>query len=361
MHLSLAAVGLATVCGEVVGGEWQQLARLPDPVGFGGMFAGVLDGALVTGGGSRFVDRPLWQGGTKGYGEKIYVLASPDGRWSESEARLPKGLGHFAVAAARDEIYLLGGLSAEGYEAACHRIGWSGGQIVVSRLPDLPAPLGYGVAAVAGGRVVVAGGQHAADARRMNTRVWSLDPRAPAGGWRREADLPGSGVIVPCAAAQGDHFYLFGGLAYDGDGRPSPSSGACRYDLAKRVWRMLPAMPEARVAAATPCPVLEDGRILIAGGYADVFGGPPREHPGFSTGTFLYNVSSGEWETGAVLPAEPFGERDGITDTGLHPVAAAAGAYWRGRAVIVGGETRPSARTAAVLAWRFRSARASAD
>ena len=38
---------------------WTLFAPLPDRVGFGGMFAGVLSGRLVAGGGSQFPDKPL--------------------------------------------------------------------------------------------------------------------------------------------------------------------------------------------------------------------------------------------------------------------------------------------------------------
>ncbi len=66
----------------VVTNEWKVLAPLPDPVGYAGMFAGVLQGRLVTGGGSQW-DKPSWLKGTKRYSDRMFALATPAGNWVE--------------------------------------------------------------------------------------------------------------------------------------------------------------------------------------------------------------------------------------------------------------------------------------
>lgn len=335
----------------VADGGWAKLANLPDPVGFGGMFAGVLNNRLVVGGGSQFAGEPLWRGGEKIYGDKIYVLSDPQGNWSESELRLPKRLGHFAVASHGNGIFLAGGLSVDGAERLCLRVTVSGQGLIVERLASLPKALAFAVAAVVGDRLIVAGGQSEVGVKVASREVWSLDITQPSADWRREVDLPGPGVIVAAAAVFSGHFYVFGGLAYDETGRPIPSARAYRYNITSQGWEVLADLSKARVGAASPCPVLEDGRILVAGGYDTVFPGAPREHPGFSRQTLLYDPRLDLWDSGPIYPMEPVENLDSVSDGMPRPPAAAAGANWRGQAIIVGGETRPSVRTPVVLAW----------
>jgi hypothetical protein len=68
---------------------WQSFPSLPDPVGFGGMFAGVSEIGLFAGGGSRFLDKPPWEGGIKTFSDRVYLLSAPEGPWRELATRLP--------------------------------------------------------------------------------------------------------------------------------------------------------------------------------------------------------------------------------------------------------------------------------
>ena len=63
-------------------------------------------------------------------------------------------------------------------------------------LPDLPKPLGYAVAAVAAGKLIVTGGQHALTDKEASSETWSLDLGARETAWTRETDLPGPGVFA---------------------------------------------------------------------------------------------------------------------------------------------------------------------
>jgi hypothetical protein len=105
---------------------------------------------------------------------------------------------------------------------------------------------------------------------------------------------------------------------------------------------------------SVPCPVRPDGHILLVGGYAEVFPGAPREHPGFATDTWIFNPVARTWSAGPEMPRAPAGDRDRSTDAGPGPVVAAPGAVWQGHAVVISGEIRPATRTPAVLAWPLR-------
>ena len=191
---------------------WRALASLPDPVGFGGMFAGVLDGRLVTGGGSQW-SKPIWLDGEKTYSDRIFTLASSSSAWVEHPSRLPVKSGHFACSTTSDAIYLAGGFDSTGGLRSVFEVRTRGDKFIWNRLADLPQPIGYASAAIVGGRFYVVGGLHEPSAKVVSSKVWSLNLDAPARteDWRREADLPGPGVFVSTAGSDGVNLYLFGG------------------------------------------------------------------------------------------------------------------------------------------------------
>lgn len=331
-------------------GAWRPLAPLPDPVGFGGMFAGVLQGRLIAGGGAQW-DKPVWLGGQKVFNARLFALAAPDGAWTVLPERLPTPRGYFAIAAAPGAIYLAGGIDARGCLRTVQVLREAGEALAWSDLPELPEPVGYACAAIAGGRLFVVGGLRDPAATVATNTVWSLDLAAPdVAGWRREPDLPGPGVFVAAAASAPGAFHVFGGVGFDPAGKPVPSARAFRFDVAARQWRERAPLPEPRVGPVSPCAVLGDGRILVAGGYSTVFPGAQRDHPGFDVRTFLYDPAGDRWSEGPGLPKARVPDRDAPGDPGPAPMLGAPGAVWRGRFVAVSGEVRASVRSPQVLA-----------
>ena len=334
--------------------HWKQLAAIPDPVGWAGMFGGVLGGKVIVGGGSHFPEKPIWLQGTKAFNDRLYVLSEPGGPWVVLDARAPEKSGNAAFAATPGAIYLVGGIAADGYRNTCYVLQLQGTEVVSQPLPAFPQPLGYGVAAVVGGRLVVTGGQHSATEKAASAETWSLELGRPDAAWVREPDLPGPGVIVPGTAIDGTGFFVFGGMSFSGDGKPVPAKGVYRFDGVRRTWERLADMPEARVAPAAPAALLADGSFLIVGGYAEVFAGVLREHPGFSAQTLIYDAKQRAWRNGPVLPRAPIGNRDATTDAGPTPMVAAPCVVWRDLAIVASGEIRGATRTTAVVAWPIR-------
>lgn len=329
---------------------WKLLAPLPDPVGFGGMFAGVLDGRLVAGGGSQFPRKPVWLQGEKVYSDRIFVLTEVAGKWTEHATKLPFKAGHYASAYTADAIYVAGGLDATGCIRQAWEIRAAGPGFAFKQLPDLPQTLGYGSAAVVGGRLYVVGGQPVLTVRAASAEVWSLDLRNPA-AWRREPDLPDAGVFLAATAGEGGHLYVFGGVNLDAAGKAIQSARAYRLDTLTGQWERLPDLPEPRVAAATPAVSAGPQRFFLIGGYARSFPGAPREHPGFDTGTFVYDAANARWQEGPPLPKAPVADRDSPGDRGPAPMVAAPGVRWHNHAVVISGEVRASTRSPAVVAW----------
>jgi len=330
--------------------EWLVLDSLPDPIGYAGMAAGVLDGRLVATGGTQW-SKPVWLQGARKFNDEIFVLGSLRERWKVAPVRLPVPSGHFASAATSEAIYFAGGTAASGCLNTAYALRAEGGSYVFRRLADLPKPIGYAAGAIAGQRFFLIGGVPDPASRETSREVWSLDLSSPAATWQREADLPGPGLLVPAATTHGGGVFVFGGVYFDAEGKAVPSAAAYRLSGTGAAWEKLPDLPEPRVGGVTPCPVLADGTIWLIGGYAEVWGGAQREHPGFAAQTLRYDVARRSWSAGPKLPrgAEP--DRDASGDPGPAPLIGAPAVIWQDHVVVIGGEVRISTRTPAVIAW----------
>ncbi|MBI5381233.1 MAG: hypothetical protein HZA31_04975 [Opitutae bacterium] len=342
--------------GEVKLDGWKLFAPIPDRVGFGGMFAGVLGGRLVAGGGSQFPEKPLWLKGEKKFSDRIFTLASPDAKWSESATHLPVPVGGAVSVASADAIYIVGG----GNATECFRSGWEmraqGEGFAFTALPELPVASCYGAAAIMAGRLYVVGGVDTPTSKTPNVTAWSLalSPAERKSGWRREPDLPGPGVFATAAASEGNNLYLLGGIGFDAAGKPIPAKAVYRLVAGGKNWEKLADLPEPRVGISSPCPLLGGKGFFLVGGYAEVFPGAPREHPGFSVQTYYFDPATQRYANGPVLPHAPVPDRDSPSDIGPAPMIGAPCVVWRDHVVFVGGEVRSSVRTPTVIAWPLR-------
>ena len=334
--------------------DWKTLPPLPDPVGFGGMFAGVADGVLFTGGGSRFIDKPVWNGGKKVFSDKVFVLKNSAGPWEVLSDTLPLELAHGASAPHGSSVIYAGGMNASGALKNVYRISLTNGALQVADLPELPHPLVYAAAAVVQDVLYVVGGVTDAASTQPSKEFWALPLASNQPSvWTKLPDFPGKPGIVMSAAGAGESLYVFGGMHYlpseDGKTRPVPQDNAYRYDPATRTWTQLEDMPFARVGAATPCPVLPNGDILVAGGYGFVFAGLPKEHPGFERETLVYSPSKKTWREGPPLPCDRKPDPELPSSPGPEPMVAAPAVVWGDMAVLISGEVRPATRTPAVI------------
>lgn len=353
---SAAAADSAVASGDAKLNGWKLLAPLPDRVGFGGMVGGELGGRLVAAGGSQFPEKPLWLKGEKVFSDRIFTLAAPDGKWSESGTRLPEPVGGAASVATADAIYFAGGANATG----CLRHAWEmraqGDGFTFTALPDLPRASSYGAAAIVNGRLYVVGGLDAPASKTPNVETFSLElagARGKTAAWRREPDLPGPGVFVLAAGSEGKSLYVFGGIGFDATGRAIPAKAVYRLTAGAKNWEKLADLPEPRVGISSPCPIV-DGKFFLIGGYAEVFPGAPREHPGFSAQTFRFDPATQRYENGPRLPHASVIDRDAPGDAGPAPMIGAPCVVWCDRVVLISGEVRSSVRTPAVLAWPLK-------
>lgn len=155
-----------------------------------------------------------------------------------------------------------------------------------SLLAELPDPRGETAAAVANGRIYVAGGYRGLEFE-TTALVWAYDVATDA--WTAAPELPEPRNHAAAATLDGT-VYLSGGSA--GSGAATDTLWALRPGAS--AWTVLAAMPGARSAHRL---LASDGRLYAVGGV-----GGATEGPGAAGRVLVYDVASDAWSEGAPMP-----------------------------------------------------------
>jgi len=337
-----AAMKLAGVAGLLVASaqaalEWQPLPAIPDRLGFAGSYAGVSGGALLVAGGANFPDKLPWEGGTKVWYDRVFVLEPGATAWREG-SRLPSAAGYGVSVTLDEGLLLIGGGDAKRNFSETWLARWEGREVKFSAWPGLPHPLAMAAGARVGRIVYVAGGLERPDATRAQAVFLALDLERVKDGWRELPTWPGPERMLATAGASGDGFFLFSGarLAADAQGKPVREwlRDAYRYTPGGG-WKRLADLPRVAVAAPSPAPMV-GGKLFVIGGddgaQASV---APTGHKGFPRDVLGYNPVTNEWTRAEEVPFS-------LVTTTL--------AEWQGKIVIPGGEQKPGVRSPAVWA-----------
>lgn len=321
---------------------WTKLPPLPDKHGFAGVFAGVSRGALIVAGGANFPNQPVWEGGGKHWYDKIFVLEKPDSEW-KTGFTLPRALAYGVSITTDKGLLCIGGADTDKHYTDVFLLEWIERKIKRTALPSLPQPCAYASGAKVGDVVYVAGGTATPTATQALKTFWSLDLSKRDAQWQELPAWPGRERMLSVAAAQGNAFYLFSGVALSAapDGSPQRTylKDAYRYEAGKG-WTKLADLPHPVVAAPTPAAAFGKTQLLIFGGDDGSKLGfqPVKDHPGFSRRALAFHTDSNRW-----------------TDEGEGEAAHVTTALtaWRGGFVIPSGEVRPGVRSPAV--WFVQS------
>jgi len=330
------------LCAVVARGDavaWERLAPLPEAGGVAAPFAGVHGGALVVGGGANFPGRPPWDGGTKIWHDRVWVLEAPGGQWREA-GRLPRPLAYGVSVSLPDGVICVGGSDASAHHPDVFRLSWTPGGLRTQPLPPLPIALANACGALVGATLYVGTGSEAPGERKATNRAFALDLAADPPGWWELPPLPGRGRLLTTAATHEERWLVFGGAALEpsADGTPKREylREAWSYH-ADHGWRRLADLPRPRVAAPSPAPWV-NGRLLLLSGDDGTLAGftPLEKHPGFPKAVVGYDPVRDRWHEVGVTPA---------------PRVTVPCVEWRGRFVLPSGEVRPGVRSPEV--WSF--------
>ena len=314
------------------GAGWKQLAPLPNPLGLAAPFAGVSNDTLLVAGGANFPNGFPWENGKKVWHDTVYKLESFDGAWSVA-GRLQRPLAYGVSINTPQGLVCVGGSDAVRHYPGTFRLFTTGDSLRVEPMPALPVPIANAAGALVGQHIVVCGGSSAPGEKSALDKTWLLDLTKESAGWRELKKLPAEPRFLSVAAADGDDFYLFGGV-----GLAIHERTISRVYL-RDVWRLrfgqgwerLADMPGPLAAAPSPAPVVGDEILLLPGDDGSRFGFQPAEkHPGFPRRMMAYNIGRNTWREAGVAPFAH------VTTPCVH---------WRGRHIVPSGEVRPGVRS----------------
>lgn len=341
-HALLLRASLALLCAAPAGaGEAlfsaRQLQPLPAPPGVAGAFAGVVGGRLVVAGGANFPDRMPWEGGTKTWTDRMWMLPATGGTWRTC-GRLARPNAYGVSISLPQGLLCIGGGNAERSFAEVFLICSGPFGLCIDEWPALPAPAANGCGALVGNKVYVAGGVSSPTATVAIAACWVLDLTNRIAGWREVPPCPGPARQLAVAAGGSNAFYLISGtsLAAGPDGKPARTylDDAWRFEPGTG-WRRLASLPHPVAAAPTPAATLRDDRLVIFGGDAAPSPDPSR-HAGFRNEMLAFDPATDRWTDGGWMPA---------------PRVTTPGVMWQGTYVIPSGEARRGVRSCEV--WMY--------
>lgn len=321
--------------------DWQSLPPIPDREGFAGSYAGVSSGALVVAGGANFPDKRPWEGGTKIWYDRVFVLEANATAWRET-GKLPAA-GGYGVSVTLDEgLLVIGGGDAKRNFSEVWLAQWDGREVKFTAWPSLPKPLAMAAGTRVGRTIFVAGGLDRPDATRAQNAFFALNLDDVKAGWRELAPWPGPERMLATAGAQDGSFFLFSGarLMAGADGKTSREwlRDGYRYTPGTG-WKRIADLPRVAVAAPTPAPSV-GGKLLLIGGDDGVQTSiAPTEHKGFPRDVLAYDPKADAWTRAGEVPFS-------LVTTTL--------TEWRGKIVIPGGEQKPGVRSTAVWAAEIK-------
>ncbi len=321
--------------------DWKSLPAIPDREGYAGSYAGASGGALLVAGGANFPDKRPWEGGTKVWYDRVFVLKTGAAAWLEVE-RLP-AVGGYGVSVTLDEgLLLIGGGDAKRNFSEVWLTQWDGREVKFTAWPSLPKPLAMAAGARVGRTIFVAGGLDRPDATRAQNVLFALMLDDLKAGWRELAPWPGPARMLATAGAQDGSFFLFSGarLVTDAQGKTAREwlRDAYRYTPGAG-WKRLADLPRVAVAAPTPAPSVGGKLLVIGGDDGAQTTVAPTEHQGFPRDVLAYDSQADAWTRAGEVPFS-------LVTTTL--------AEWRGKIVIPGGEQRPGVRSTAVWAAEIK-------
>ncbi len=315
--------------------RWSQLPPIPDAEGFAAPFAGVSGGALIVAGGANIPEDKWAEVFVKKWYDSVFLFDPAKGRWRTTTFKLPRPLGYGVSATVGDRVIGIGGSDATQHYREVFALSWQSDRLVMDVLPALPNSCANACGAALGSTIYVAGGLETPTSTTALKTFWALDLAESEPRWRELEPCPGPARMHAVAGALEGSFFLFSGvaLAPGPDGKPAREylRDAWRFTPDKG-WTRLADLPRAAVAAPSPAAVFSESGLLIVSGDdgAHVTFAPVEKHPGFPRTALAYDVRTDQWTIAGEIPVSR---------------ATVPTVRWQQRYVIPNGEVRPRLRT----------------
>jgi N-acetylneuraminic acid mutarotase len=314
---------------------WRRLADLNDPRGFAGQFVGTSNGRLLLYGGTNFPDKPVWDGGAKGWYRDVFVLDDLDAPWQKIGPLPGERAVGYGVSLPHEEGFLcIGGADDKRHVTDVFVLSYDGRELKTRDLPQLPRPCAYMNGGQIGDVIYLAGGIDKPDAVKTMRAFWSLDLKNLDAGWRELEPWPGLPRMLAVSAVHDGAFYLMSGvdLFPDAQGKPMRiyHRDSFRYKPGEG-WTKLADAPTPIVAAPSPAMTSGDRIVVFGGDEGRLLGFKPMEkHPGFPKTVWSYDVRRDTWQM--------------IGEPKFIPVAVPL-VKWNDGYVAASGEIRPAVRS----------------
>lgn len=241
-------------------------------------------------------------------GADIRLLSLPDGE-VKAQAQLEKPVAYAAAVVTPNGLVLVGGVVGGNVSDQVILLKPVGDKIKVTVLSSLPQPLAMAGATMMDGRLFVAGGVTALNAKEASANLYTLELGAPSAIWKKADTLPGAGRIKPAMVAVSSELYIFGGWTLTSDGG-KPLSDGWGYRIKPLDgttligWRPLNEMPTPLAAASVY--LTGQSHIALVGGYESAFQGTAS---GALSGTaaapgriWIFHTTTDTWIPGGQLP-----------------------------------------------------------
>lgn len=359
--LLLMAITTSSVCGQSAKSKdaesslslirWSTLPPIPNSLGVAGPVAGIVNNALIVGGGANFPSAPPWQGGTKVWHDNVYVLELMTARtltaqtWIDA-GKLPRPLGYSVCVTLPEGLNVpagvacFGGSDSRQHYRDCFLMRWADAKLSYQSLPPLPAPCANASGVLAGSVVYIAGGLGQPTDTTALHNFWTLDLNVTPLVWKELPSWPGPARMLAAMIAVKDTVYLCSGakLTAGADGKAVREYLTDGYAYQPDTgWSALPNAPRSAVAATVLQTSDLEFQILGGDDGSLVNFQPQAQHPGFPKSALSYSIAEKNWKV--IESALPESQ---VTTT-IVP--------WNGKYVIPSGEIRPGVRSPKV--WQI--------
>ncbi|MVZ64701.1 hypothetical protein GQF61_02460 [Sphingobacterium sp. DK4209] len=326
----------------------EEISPIPDPLGFAGMYAGMVGDELIAAGGANFLDKMPWEGGNKAWHDDIFVYSLPHKSWEKLSLKLPKALAYGVAISYQDGLVVFGGSEQDNVPSkAVYYLHKKDKTWHIEHWEDMPIALVNMCAERIGEQVVFAAGSDKLNSMPtdqvllfdLKNQVWSALPT-----------LPAAKRINAVSAKINGQFYLFTGIELvpeaDGKIKRNILQDAYRLTLSKTndgitsgTWERLADLPQGMAAGPLSAAVIKKrNQIVLFGGldHQTAQHADPVTHPGFLPDVLAYDIKTNSWSV--------LGNLDKKQIRLTLPAVQHADQYY-----LISGEVGPGVRTNSIL------------